>query len=154
MSHISVSWSEGSASFLLALSIQIELLSFKEVCICYPPPYMHLVTLPDSLAPELPSLSVAAFEDVPFINFLRPKHREYPEYLRQHVAWKIRLKRNQPRNVIKVCLSDDSDEWWDEEVGAELLGYAVWDRRGKMDPKDGGIWGNDSLSKSTFLCIA
>lgn len=56
---------------------------------------------------------------------------------------------NQPNVAVRVMVSDDNDEWWDEGVGSEVLGYAIWERNGSGEE----IWGGDGWLKSEFWCM-
>ena len=55
-----------------------------------------------------------------------------------------------PGCAIRVIVSDDTDDWWDERVGSEVLGFALWERVGK-EAFDGEAWGKDGWMKRTLL---
>lgn len=76
-----------------------------------------------------------------------------PDGLRHHAAIKLRQRYNTPGIHIRVAISDDNDSFWDESKGPQVLGYAVYERSGKLksdDLLDEGLWGRDGVFKSEF----
>ena len=106
---------------------------------------MHLVPLTRDLIPACATAGANAFAEDNLFLFLRPHKFRYPTYLRSHFVRVLHQRLNTPALVGRVAVSDDNDEWFDESVGSEVLGYATWERRGKdFDQK---FWGEDSVGK-------
>lgn len=123
---------------------------------------MHITTLTTQLLPSVATLGALAFADDELFAFLRPGLHRYPGYLRAHFARKLRLELNRPDVAVRVMVSDEGDGWWDERVGEEVLGYAVWERNGNGNGngkrEDEGCWGGngdgDGWWKSeSFCCV-
>lgn len=110
---------------------------------------MHTVALTPSLLSPVATVGALAFANDELIAFLRPRQALYPTKLREHFLRKARLGMNRPDVAVRVMVSDDSDEWWDERVGSEVLGYAIWERNGSE--REG--WGRDGWLKSEFLVV-
>ena len=106
---------------------------------------MHLVPLTLDLIPACATAGADAFADDNLFLFLRPHKFRYPTYLRSHFVRVLHQRINSPGLLGRVAVSDDNDDWYDESVGSEVLGYATWERHGKnIDHK---IWGKDSIGK-------
>ena len=106
---------------------------------------MHLVPLTRDLIPACATAGANAFADDNLFLFLRPHKFRYPTYLRSHFVRVLHKRLNAPGLVGRAVVSDDNDEWYDENTGSEILGYATWERRG--NDFDRKFWGEDSIGK-------
>ena len=113
---------------------------------------MHTVPLTSDLIPSCATLSRAAFADDELFEWLRPHRFTYPAHWQQSLVNSLHMRMNTPRLAVQVAVSDQEDDWWDESVGSEVLGYAVWERNGKCS-EDQAVWGEDGLGKSEQLSV-
>lgn len=107
---------------------------------------MHTTPLSRSHIPAIPLIASTVFSSAPHYLFLRPRHPTHPDRAYAHYLQKLLLRVTSPNTVIRVCVSDDSDPWWDDSVGEQLLGYAMWSRDGHDDASVGnedGAWKED-----------
>ena len=113
---------------------------------------MHTVPLTTALIPAAASANASAFRADELFVWLQPRMHLNPDAIRHNATIKLRQRLNTPGVVVRVAVSDDNDPWWDESVGEEVLGYAVWERLGVQDGKiDEKVWGKDTLWKSELL---
>ena len=108
---------------------------------------MHLATLTADLIPACATAGALAFEEDELFAFFRPQRHQYPGRLRDDFVLSLHKHLNSPEVIIKIVLSDDDDKWWDDQIGSEILGYAVWMRSGQGGKA--GCWGEDNWRKST-----
>ncbi len=69
-----------------------------------------------------------AFSDDSFTSFLYGNKEAYPDHWRRSAARHLRERLSQPDCIGRVCVSDDSDPWWDEGVGEEIIAFSIWGR--------------------------
>ena len=106
---------------------------------------MHLIPLTTDLIPACATAGANAFADDNLFLFLRPHKFRYPTYLRSHFVRVLHKRLNAPGLVGRAIVSDDNDKWYDESVGGEVMGYALWERRGNAF--DHKFWGEDSIGR-------
>ncbi|MCJ1243858.1 hypothetical protein MMC30_001055 [Trapelia coarctata] len=107
---------------------------------------MHIVPLSPSLISPCAAVTRAAFGDDELFEWLLPHRFTYPAHWQQSVVNRLHMRLNSPGMMVRVALSDKEDEWWDESVGSEVLGYTIWERNGKWREYE-AVWGKDGLAK-------
>ena len=90
---------------------------------------MHLTPLTRALIPACAAVNAAANAEDDLYNWLQPQLKRYPDALYKYSLGELRGLLCTPGLVVIVAVSDDADEWWDDERGEEALGYATWKRR-------------------------
>ncbi|MCJ1475484.1 hypothetical protein MMC13_004147 [Lambiella insularis] len=98
--------------------------------------------------PKLGPIAASAFLDDEYLNFLMPGIKQYPLAFERTFMDRIKVRLYGKHSVVRVAVSDDSDAWWNEEVGEEVLGFSTWDRNGTLTAEEENVWGRDSLAKS------
>ena len=111
---------------------------------------MHTVPLTLAMLPDTATAGALAFAEDSVFKILHPRLQKYPDAYRLHFVRVLRQRLHKPGLVVRVAISDDNDEWWDEKVGEEVLGYAVWARNGKKDRWNKDIWGRDGFWKREY----
>ncbi|MCJ1484509.1 hypothetical protein MMC06_004680 [Schaereria dolodes] len=109
---------------------------------------MHLTPLTPAHLPSCATLTANAFLDDNLFTYLNPRRHAYPAYFRQYFLRLLRFELNQAGTALRVCVSDDADGWWDESVGEEVLGWALWEWHGEeRGSREGDVWAVDGWGK-------
>jgi len=84
---------------------------------------MHTKPLTEEHVSQLPFLATKAYDKTDLMVFLMPGMFDHPDAYRHYWVKRHANFQNSPGTVTRVCVSDDNDEWYTDEVGEELLGY-------------------------------
>jgi hypothetical protein len=113
---------------------------------------MHTVPVTLAHIPYCADIASRAFADAPHMRYLRPRGADFPERAYYFYLRRILQRYASPDAQLRVAVSDDSDPWYEEAAGAQVLGYAIWLRTwGEGESKEEvgeGMWSEDSLAKS------
>jgi len=85
---------------------------------------------------QLAYLATAAHGENPFFTkYIRAHPTTYPEHWVHFYSRRFRLLLNTPEAMVRLCVTDDSDAWWDEQAGEEIVGMAVYRRQWGVEEK-------------------
>jgi hypothetical protein len=87
---------------------------------------MHTKPLTDEYVAQIPYLATKAYDKTALLLFLMPGMSEHPDAYRYYWTKRHACYQNSPGTVTRVCVSDDNDEWYTDDVGEELLGYGTF----------------------------
>ena len=80
---------------------------------------------------ETATLSVSAFADDELLEWMNPQRAAYPAHYRAAFLLRYQERFWSPNFVFYVAETDEGDEDW--SGAAEVVGYAIWSRRGNSE---------------------
>ena len=112
---------------------------------------MHTAPLSPNLLPDAAAVGARCSMDDELSQFLHAGHKVDEETHRQVMLGFLRQPLNSPREIMRICVADDSDDFVkDASVKeGEVIGLVVFVRKTKKGGEiDTATWGEDTWAKS------
>lgn len=77
------------------------------------------------------SFSILGFDNDELFEWTNPRRREHPDHFRYYFLRRHQARYWSPEHVFYVAVTDKQDKDW--SGASQVVGYAVWQRRGESD---------------------